>query len=425
MSLGASGSALGHLLVGHGRPPDAEVGYSAWYHRAMDDAEGRALARSEPGLAFIAAAVALAVAMGVGRFVYTPLLVVMLKEGSLSRAFAGVLAAANLAGYLLGALMAMHSLASRHRTTLVRVGSVVVVVMTAMMALPSSVWLPARFITGVASGLVFVLTVSLVLDLAARVQSKYGIATAFSGVGIGIAAAGVLALPFQSLGGARAAWLGLAGISAIALSATLAFLPPSCSGSQRTNDKQQTSDGPLFGWLALLYGVEGAAYIIPATFLVAMVAETAAIARLGAIMWILVGLVAAPSTLWWNAASKRWGNSAALVVACTVQIASMLAPFVLPGGPGALALAVGLGGTFIGIASLAMALARSLRPKKATAAIGLLTALYGVGQIAGPLVATRVVLDTGSYRFALFIAAIALALATAPFAAIVARSPER
>ncbi|MHB8148214.1 MAG: YbfB/YjiJ family MFS transporter [Vulcanimicrobiaceae bacterium] len=113
----------------------------------MDNAEGRAPARSEPGLAFIAAAVALAVAMGVGRFVYTPLLVVMLKEGSLSRAFAGVLAAANLAGYLLGALMAMHSLASRRRTMLVRLGSVVVVVMTAMMALPSSVWLPARFIT--------------------------------------------------------------------------------------------------------------------------------------------------------------------------------------------------------------------------------------------------------------------------------------
>jgi len=88
---------------------------------------------------------------------------------------------------------------------------------------------------------------------------------------------------------------------------------------------------------------------------------------------------------------------------------------VLPSAAGAVVLAVGLGGTFIGIAALAMALARNLRPANANGAIGLLTALYGIGQIVAPLIATRIVLVTGSYRLALLISAVALGIATIPF----------
>ena len=51
--------------------------------------------------------VALAVAMGIGRFAFTPVLPMMRHEGALSITGAAWLASANYAGYLAGALLAL------------------------------------------------------------------------------------------------------------------------------------------------------------------------------------------------------------------------------------------------------------------------------------------------------------------------------
>src|SRR5687767_12738441 len=52
----------------------------------------------------LAGLVSLAVAMGIGRFAFTPLLPIMLAERSVDLAGASLLASANYLGYLLGAL---------------------------------------------------------------------------------------------------------------------------------------------------------------------------------------------------------------------------------------------------------------------------------------------------------------------------------
>ncbi len=48
--------------------------------------------------------IALAAAMGIGRFVYTPIQPFMIESLGLTKADAGVIASANFLGYLLGAL---------------------------------------------------------------------------------------------------------------------------------------------------------------------------------------------------------------------------------------------------------------------------------------------------------------------------------
>src|SRR5687768_7108496 len=54
----------------------------------------------------VAGLLSLAAAMGIGRFAFTPLLPLMVRESGLELAFAGWVAAANYAGYLAGALTA-------------------------------------------------------------------------------------------------------------------------------------------------------------------------------------------------------------------------------------------------------------------------------------------------------------------------------
>lgn len=363
-----------------------------------------------------AGAAVLFVAMGVGRFAYTPLLALMRVDAGLTVAMAGVLASSNLAGYLAGAALTMHPGVRRRRAVLTAWAAVTVVLTTAAMALPPVWWMAARFATGVASGICFVLVVSLILDRLAKDALRFGIALVFAGIGSGIAGSGALVMLFAAYGGSRAAWLGLAAVSAVLVLVALPALPRDIPVTDSQPGRAGAdARGPVFLWLAFAYGIEGAAYIIPGTFLVALVKEIPGLASYAAGAWILVGIVAIPSALMWNAAARRWSTRAAFLAALVLQTVGLVAPILLPGWTGVLILAVTLGGTFIGIGQLASAFGRELRPHRSNVALGQLTVLYGIGQVAGPLIATRISLATGSYRGALVFAAGALGVAIAGF----------
>src|SRR5919109_277582 len=59
-----------------------------------------------PAAVAVSGLLALAVAMGVGRFAFTPLLPMMQEDAGLTLPQGGYLAAANYVGYLIGALLA-------------------------------------------------------------------------------------------------------------------------------------------------------------------------------------------------------------------------------------------------------------------------------------------------------------------------------
>ena len=367
---------------------------------------------------YVAGAALLAVAMGVGRFAYTPLLVVMRADAGLSVAFAGVLASANLAGYLAGGLISMTPALRAHRTRVMWSSAFGVGLLTAAMAGPAWFWLPARFLTGVLSGFVFVLSVSIMLETAARTRSRWGLATFFSGVGFGIAVVGCVVPPMTRVAGSAGAWVMLGLASALVVVAVVPWLPRDDAVTAPASATAVSSaKAPAGFWvLAALYGVEGLAYIIPATFLVAMAGEVVQIAALAPYTWVVVGVFAAPSVVVWSAIGRRVGDERALVLAAIVQCAALVMPLVFPGAIGVLALAFGVGATFMGMTALGTSLGRAYWPARASVAIGVLTVLYGIGQIAGPLIATHIALVTGSYRLALPTAAIALLLPTLAFA---------
>jgi predicted MFS family arabinose efflux permease len=364
----------------------------------------------------ISGALMLAVAMGVGRFAYTPLLPVMERDAGLSVAAAGTLAFSNLLGYLVGAMLAMLPFTHRRRLVFARWAIAGVVVTTGLMAAPSSFWLPMRFLAGVSSGFVLIFASSIVLERAAHRNHPAWPPLFFSGVGLGIAFS-ALAVPFfVALGGSRGAWIGVAGCSAAATLLTLrwfvddgpaATLVPSPIGQHLPTHRA------TFVWLAVVYTGEAFAYIIPATFLVAIVSQVPGLGRFATLTWLLVGMSAALATFPWILAGARLGKARALALALGIQAFGILALILWHSALAAIIAAVTLGGTFTAITLFVAGLARDIFPHRTSAAVSRLTVLYSVGQMLGPLIATQLALHFGSYGSALLCAA-----TTAAFAAV-------
>ena len=106
----------------------------------------------------LAGLAALAVAMGIGRFAFTPILPMMQQDTGLSVAAGGWLASANYLGYLVGALWAG---AMRVRSVYaIRAGLAVIGVVTLGMAIDAGMlaWLLLRLAAGVASAWVLIHT---------------------------------------------------------------------------------------------------------------------------------------------------------------------------------------------------------------------------------------------------------------------------
>ncbi|MEV5647441.1 YbfB/YjiJ family MFS transporter [Nocardia sp. NPDC052254] len=349
----------------------------------------------------------LAAAMGIGRFAFTPLLPVMIDAGRLSAHTGAIVAAANYAGYLLGAVAAARFPHHQGRTAF-RVAGAALILSEAGMAVPAPTPLPValRLIAGIASAVLFIGCA----QIAARHENRRRAAgIAFAGVGTGIAATGALILIAQSVLSWQALWLASAALTALLVIPALSL---DIRGGARTGSATVRSRR---NWrlLQLTYFAEGLGYIVLGTFLVAAVDATGH-RTAGTAIWIVVGLAAAPATVLWGATARRIGPSVALVCALILQCASALLPTLWPGVWPAVVSAALFGATFMGITLLALEIGDDLAGPGAAAT---LTAGYGLGQMLGPLVVAPVLGD--SYDAAFTIAAVVLVVAAGAALAIV------
>jgi predicted MFS family arabinose efflux permease len=334
----------------------------------------------------------------------------MQAGAGLSHQMAGLVASSNLTGYLIGAFGASGSVFRHRRRAIVWCALAAVIATTALMAVSVTwVWMIARFLTGVASGFAFVLGSSVVLDRAVLERRPDWVAIFYTGVGLGIVLTGIAVPPLVGLGGWRGGWLGLAAISLLLCVATMPWFADRASESMhREDDTVPHRYPPLFWWSLLSYGAEGMGYIIPATFMVAMIAATPSVSAYASLCWIVVGILAIPSTVFWNRLGISIGNGYALAIAIFLMAIGVVAPIALGGATGVLLAATTLGATFMGVTALINALARELQPRSSHVAIGRLTASFGVGQIIGPAIAGVLVSATGGYGAALLLATVVL-----------------
>ncbi|MFD5123025.1 YbfB/YjiJ family MFS transporter [Streptomyces sp. NPDC058385] len=357
--------------------------------------------------------------MGVGRFVYTPILPLMHAQVGLSAGAGANLATANYVGYLAGALAGTLLPRLVRSAALLRGSMLALVVSLAAMPLTQSttLWLLLRLGAGVFSALIFVIAASSLLSHL-RDHPAHLPGWAFGGVGAGIALSGLLVLLLRMVGTWRAAWWASAALAAALTLVAWGLRPePAPRPASSTSGTQARMSGPRthrwFSTLFASYTLEGIGYIIAGTFLVAAIGQTSP-GWIGSGAWVLVGLAAIPSSALWAGLGRRWSRPDLLLAALCVQAVGIALPALVGGVAAALISAVLFGSTFIGVSTLALAAGAHLRFPRAVA---LLTAGYSVGQILGPLVATPL-LHHGYHR-ALILASVVVL--TAALAALVLR----
>ncbi|KAA2234641.1 YbfB/YjiJ family MFS transporter [Salinarimonas soli] len=350
--------------------------------------------------------------MGIGRFVYTPILPAMAAALDLSGAQGGLIAAANVLGYLAGALAAsaprlpgsrrawlLGALAGSAGTTLLMAGSDTL-----------GTFLALRFVAGVASAFALVFASALVLDRLAQAGRSGLSAVHFAGVGVGIAVSSVTVSAASDAGfDWRGLWVAAGLLSLVVLPAVALLVPPEAPGVGAVREgRGRLTIGRPFGFLLAAYFLFGLGYIVTATFLMTLVRGEPSLRAIEPAVWLTVGLAAIPSVAIWNVLGRRLGTLRAMALALVVEAAGVAASAPAFGAPGILAAAALLGATFIGITALGIAGARAFNPAAARQALALMTALFGLGSALAPPVAGLIADVTGEFTLASHLAAGAL-----------------
>ena len=367
--------------------------------------------------------VCLAVAMGIGRFAFTPLLPMMLHDGVIGLPDATWLATVNYLGYWLGAMAcAAQPWASRKwlplapvaPTRAVRWGLSATVVLTLGMALPWPVaWPLWRFLSGLASALVFVYGSGWCLQQLSALGAPRLAGIIYVGPGLGITVSGLAATAMVAGDlHAATAWLAMA---ALAFLLTGLVWPQLRGGLPVPAAPAHIAGGAGAGALAVLtlaYGLAGFGYIVTATFLPLIARQALTGSVWLDLFWPLFGVGVSLGALLTLRIPPQWDRRLLLMVGYAMQALGVMMSLWWPTLGGFAMSSVLIGLPFTAITMFAMQEVRRLRPANASALIGLLTAAYGLGQIAGPLLVGALVKHSGDARqgFALSLQAAAASL---------------
>ncbi len=358
--------------------------------------------------------IALAVAMGIGRFAYTPILPGMMDSLGLSASDAGLIASANYLGYLVGAVLASGNWGQGRERSTMAIGLLANAALAAAMSLTTDMaaFVVIRFLAGVASAFVMVFTSTIVFSRLAEARRSDLQALHFGGVGLGIALSSlVTGGVFLINAGWRSNWDLCAVLALAGFAATVALVRqvPIAAGSSRVE--------PPLAWtqplvrIAIAYGLFGAGYIVTATFLVAIVRSGDAGPLFESAVWLAAGLAGFPSIWLWGRSVRRIGLTATFAVGCIVEALGVTASVSLGGYVGPLLGAILLGGTFIAITAFGLQAGRLNAGASPRRALAIMTAAFGTGQIIGPVLAGYAADWTGSFFAPSIGAAVVLLLA--------------
>jgi predicted MFS family arabinose efflux permease len=359
---------------------------------------------------------ALAVAIGIGRFAFTPLLPAMQEDFGVTVAQGGWLASANYVGYLLGALAAVR--VDLRPASAVRTGLAAIAAATIAMGLTHrfDAWMALRAVAGFASAWVLVYVSAWALEeLASQGRGDLG-GVVYAGVGAGIFAAGAACLAlFHFRFDSSQAWIALGAAALLFAIALWNQVDPQRKRGAAAAASSAPPAIPESRRLVLCYGAFGLGYIVPATFLPVMAKQAVPDPALFGWAWPVFGAAAALSTLAaariGGAIGQHGGQRGVWIAGNLVMAAGVLVPIALPTLAGILIAALCVGGTFMVITMAGLQEARRIAGAQARGLMAAMTSAFALGQIAGPLLVSALAGMPNGFAYALTASALPLVLA--------------
>lgn len=308
------------------------------------------------------------VGLGLARFAYTPLIPALIAAKWFGASDVVYLGAANLAGYLAGALAA--------RAVAARIGAVRAV--RAMMLLAtlsffasstpvSFTWFFAwRFLSGLTGGIIMVLAASVILPHISAARRGIVGGVIFAGVGLGVAASGTL-VPLLLQQGLQQSWYGLGVLSGTLTLVSWWNWPAEVKADTVPLYRAKHAHAsPVVRGLLVQYGLNAVALVPHMVFIVDFVARGLGqgIAA-GSHYWVLYGLGAIVGPLVTGHLGDRAGFGPALRAAFLIEAAAVLLPTVSTAPLSLRVSSVVVGGFTPGIVPLVLGRIHELVPHSA------------------------------------------------------------
>jgi predicted MFS family arabinose efflux permease len=281
--------------------------------------------------ATLAAFCATLVGIGLARFAYTPLLPAIISAHWFDASVAAYLGAANLAGYLAGALLG-RPIAAR---------SSVVFTLRTMMALAAIAFIACaypvsfswffgwRFLSGLAGGALMVLAAPAVLPHVPASRRGLAGGVIFMGVGVGVAASGTL-VPLLLQRSLHDTWIGLGLLSLVLTAIAWKGWPGQASPSTSSTAPVHHHHAPPTRALRALYAeyaLNAAGWVPHMIFLVDFAARGLGQGvQVGAEYWVLFGIGATVGPLLAGALADKVGFGRALRIAFLLEIGGVVIP---------------------------------------------------------------------------------------------------
>ena len=357
---------------------------------------------------------------GLGRFAYTPLIPVLIAAGWFAPAEASYLAAANLAGYLVGAL-----LADRLSRALSGTGAIRLAAATTAMSLLACgwnfgfVWYAGwRFLAGVTGGVLMVLAVPVVLAVTSPERRGSAAGVVITGIGVGITASGLI-IPALAPAGPRIIWLALAA-SAAALTAYIWFAIP----RERIDVNRTTGTAlrlPRAVWpLLAAYGCDAIGFIPHTVFWIDYIARALGHGlATGGTHWIVFGCSVVIGPLLCGLFADRYGLGLAFVLSMAVKAVGVGLPMVSTHPAALFTSSVVVGMLVSGSTSLCSAwIAELVGATHHRRVWGWLTGAFGLALAAGAWLMSHIFAQTHAYAplFAIGAGALVIGVALATIA---------
>jgi predicted MFS family arabinose efflux permease len=326
------------------------------------------------------------VGIGLARFAYAPLMPAIVAAGWFGGDEAAYLGAANLVGYLAGALTGVELARRMGLRGAARMLMLVTALSFVACATPVSfAWFLAwRFAAGVTGGALMVVAAPGALRLVPPARRGLASGLVFSGVGLGIIASGTLT-PVLLARGLGTAWIAFAGIAFLVTLATWRAWPadPPAVVIAAPSAPQWPVAATA---VTAAYGLIAAGLVPHMVFLPDYVARglDGGIAA-GAALWALFGIGATVGPPAAGAAADRIGFARALSAALVLETMAV-ALLLVSASPVALATSAIAVGAFVpGCVPLAIGRLHGIitEPMRQQTAWSRATAVFAIGQAAG------------------------------------------